>query len=116
MYEVWRNLRTITPLSKARALTVLEACQLHNSDSTSETSTQEGDEELLALSYSATEGIQGRKTIRLKKRISNTEVLLLVDSGNSRTFISEQLVQRLGLLVTQVSPVKVRVTDGGQIN
>lgn len=69
---------------------VLEACQLHNSDTASETRTQDGEEELLCLSYCATEGIQGKKTIRLQGRINNTDILLLVDSGSSSTFVTER--------------------------
>jgi len=53
------------------------------------------DEEVLSLSWSAHEGIQGRKTIRLQGLINNQEILLLVDSGSSSTFISAAAVHRL---------------------
>jgi len=53
------------------------------------------DEEVLSLSWSAHEGIQGRKTIRLQGLINNQEILLLVDSGSSSTFISAVAVHKL---------------------
>ncbi|CAN6360906.1 unnamed protein product [Urochloa humidicola] len=69
---------------------VLEVLHLEEQEDTkSDTSSQDSDEELLTLSYCAAEGIQGRKTMRLQGKINNQDILILVDSGSSATFISE---------------------------
>ena len=73
------------------------------------------DEEVLSLSWSAHEGIQGRKTIRLQGLINNQEILLLVDSGSSSTFISAAVVHRLQFQTEEASEVQVTVADGTQM-
>jgi len=49
------------------------------------------DEELLTLSFAATEGIQGKRTMRFQGMVQDSEWLLLVDSGSSTTFTVRQL-------------------------
>jgi hypothetical protein len=55
------------------------------------------EDELLTLSQCAAVGIQGRKTVRLHGRIHKQEILILVDSGSSATFISNKAVDQLKL-------------------
>lgn len=73
-------------------LEVLKIEQTTSSDSESES--QESDQEVLSLSSFAAEGVQGKKTIRLQALFQNQEILLLVDSGSSGTFVSEALVEK----------------------
>lgn len=54
------------------------------------------DEEILSLSVEALEGFQGKKTIRLQGLVHKQEVLILIDSGSSSTFISAAAAKRLG--------------------
>ncbi|CAN6284989.1 unnamed protein product [Urochloa humidicola] len=92
-------------------LEILEQ-QTSDNDATSNASTSESDEELLTLSVNAVEGTMGLKTIRLQGLIQNQEVLILVDSGSSSTFIHQDLVAQLKLPVTQITPLKVTVAGG----
>jgi hypothetical protein len=95
---------------------VLDIFQLDKSDEAlSDSTSQESDEELLTLSYCASVGIQGKRTIRLQGLLQGIEVLILVDSGSSATFINEQLVQTLKLPLTSTQPMPVTVADGGKL-
>lgn len=80
-----------------------------------DTGSLSSDEELLTLSVSAVEGIQGRKTIRLQGLVNKQEVLILLDSGSSTTFISAAAVQRLGLSPEQTHTVQVSAANGGTL-
>lgn len=51
------------------------------------------DEDLLAFSLCATNGIQGNMTIRMHGKIQNKEVLILIDSGSLSTFVSSRIVK-----------------------
>lgn len=60
---------------------VLDMLQLDKSESnSSDADSQNSDEEVLALSYCATVGIQGRKTIRVQGLIQDQEVLILIET------------------------------------
>ncbi|CAO2189278.1 unnamed protein product [Urochloa humidicola] len=95
---------------------MLEALQLdEQADNTSDTSSRDSDEELLILSYCAAARLQGRKSMRLHGLIKNQEVLILIDSGSSATFISNKLVQQLKLSTTTATPVQVTVADSSKM-
>jgi hypothetical protein len=76
----------------------------------------DSEEELLSLSYATAEGIQGPKAMRFQGIINNREVLILVDSGSSSTFVSEALVQELKLPTTPISATTVTIADGGELS
>lgn len=82
----------------------------------SDVDSHSSDEEILMLSACAAQGIQGKKTIRLQGLLQNHEVLILVYSGSSRTFISDQLVTKLNLTVTPQAVMQVTVADGGKLS
>jgi hypothetical protein len=91
---------------------------MDSSDTDSDTSDKgagDGAEEILSLSVAAIEGVQGKKTMRLQGLIQHQEVLILVDSGSSSTFIRAELVQELGLVTTKTKPAIITVADGGQL-
>jgi hypothetical protein len=62
-------------------------------DHSSDSSTKE--DEAFSLSHQAAVGIQGRKTIKLTGKVNNQEILILIDSGSSCTFLSDKAVQAL---------------------
>lgn len=95
---------------------VLDMLQLDRREScSSDAGSQNSYEEILALSYCATVGIQGKKIIRVQGLIQDQEVLILIDSGSSSTFISDTLVQQLKLPTTAIQSVQVTVADGGKL-
>jgi hypothetical protein len=56
-----------------------------------------------------------KNTLKLLARISKHQVLVLVDSGNVGTFVSERLVQTLGLLTEPCQSATFKAVDGGQL-
>jgi hypothetical protein len=93
---------------------LLEAVQESLVDDSSSTDTS-SDEELLSLSLSATVGIQGKKTMRLQGNFKWHEILILVDSGSSSTFISASLVQKLACPTEPIEAATVIVAYGATL-
>jgi hypothetical protein len=91
---------------------VLEVMQ-QGSSSTEEVDTKsissDDEEELLSLSLSAVQGIQGPKTLKLQGLIQKQEILILVDSGSSSTFISSATATRLQLPQQQAPELLVTI-------
>jgi hypothetical protein len=56
-----------------------------------------------------------RQTLKLLAQIGNQQVLVLVDSGSIRTFVSTRLVQTLGLSTVQCQQTAFKAVDGGQL-
>lgn len=73
----------------------------------------EGGSNLMHLSAAAVEGSLGAKSMRLQGWIQNQEVLLLVDSGSSHTFISAELADKLSFSSRIIKPLRVKVANGG---
>jgi len=73
-------------------------------------------EDLMAKSIQAFSGTEGSKTVRLRGHMKGKEVFMLVDSGSSTSYISDQLVSTTeqGSLLPQ--PVKVQVANGEILN
>jgi hypothetical protein len=81
------------------------------SDSVSNSS----DEEILALSAEAIAGVQGKKTMKLQGMINNIEILILVDSGSTSTFISTNMANKLSYDQEDVPAVQVQVASGDKL-
>ena len=73
------------------------------------------EEEMLPLSWYANEGTQSKRTIRLQGLINNQEILILVDSGSSSTFISSATAQKLQFHQEDTVSVQITVANGSQI-
>lgn len=69
--------------------------------------------QLMHLSQAAAEGRQGATTMRLQGWIQQHEVLMLVDSGSSHTFVSSDLAERLQFPRSATRPLRVKVANGG---
>ncbi|CAN6236915.1 unnamed protein product [Urochloa humidicola] len=76
---------------------VLDAMNVEEQNSEAVDSGTSSDEEILSMSVHAVEGIQGKKTMKLQAFIQNQEILILVDSGSSSTFINGDTAQKLKL-------------------
>ncbi|XP_004971882.1 uncharacterized protein LOC101768429 [Setaria italica] len=81
---------------------------------TSDTSS-DVDEILMQLSEATQEGTTHKKTMRLIGTIQNQQVLLLVDSGSSNTFISKKMVQALNCPMQAVASTQVVIADGTRL-
>lgn len=95
---------------------VLEAMQQEgNSDDSKDDSSNDDDDEVFQLSTCAAEGVQGKKTLKLHGLVGNQDILILIDSGSSSTFISDKTVQALQCDVSPSSVVSVTVANGQKI-
>lgn len=66
----------------------------------------------MAISVQAMKGIEGARTMRLRGFVDDQEVFMLVDSGSTRCFISEELGARIQGNKELHNPVSVRVANG----
>lgn len=72
----------------------------------------ESEEDLMALSVQALNGTEGSKTIRLRGYLQDREVFILLDSGSSHSFISDQIVTNLTSAQPLTHPVHIKVANG----
>jgi hypothetical protein len=70
--------------------------------------------ELGMISAAALQGIEPPQTVRIKGVVQGQEVLMLVDSGSTHSFISEAIAARWSG-VRQCKPMQVKVADGGTL-
>ena len=73
------------------------------------------DDVLMCISKVATTGQTTPRTVRLLGQIGEQEILILVDSGSSHSFLSETVAERLNLQVQQMNRVSVKIADGGTL-
>lgn len=57
-------------------------------------SSDSSEDEIFSLSHCASVSVQGKKTIKLHALVNNQELLVLIDSGSSSTFIVTRLLTR----------------------
>nr|XP_020152320.1 uncharacterized protein LOC109737602 [Aegilops tauschii subsp. strangulata] len=69
----------------------------------------------MAISRSALDGSVSPKAFQLLATMQGQEVLLLVDSGSSTSFIDQKLAQQLNGAAPLKQPCRVRVADGGEL-
>ena len=67
---------------------------------------------LLEVSMFALGGITGPRTMKLRGRITELKVVVMVDSGASHCFINQIAIDKLGLHVTSTGKFGVRLGDG----
>ncbi|RLM74197.1 hypothetical protein C2845_PM15G12530 [Panicum miliaceum] len=73
-------------------------------------------EQLCAISVQAVQGCEGRKTMRLHGSVHCQEVLILVDSRSSASFIGSHLLGLMPGVQKMEKALKVKVADGGQLS
>jgi hypothetical protein len=69
-------------------------------------------EEAYKLSINAISGTDREDCMRVRALIQNQVLVMLVDSGNSSSFVSQRIVDQLALSTEVVSPVRVKVANG----
>lgn len=75
-------------------------------------SDSESDTDLMSISEDAIQGTSKRKTIKLQGLVGKQSVLVLIDSGSSHNYISDQLVLALNLVTSPVQATSVHLADG----
>ena len=79
------------------------------------TSDESSDNEVFSLSQATTVGVQGRKTIKITGLVNSQEILILIDSGSSSSFLSQKTADTLKCDLTSAPPVTVTVANGEKI-
>jgi hypothetical protein len=94
---------------------ILEAVQPEQvQDDASDTSTDD-EEEVFSLSQNAIEGVQGMKTIKLSGLVNKQEILILINSGSSCSFISDKAANILQCSTISAPSVSVTGANGQQL-
>lgn len=74
--------------------------------------TDSGDD-LMSISPQAANGTYSGKTVKLLGHIQKDKVVILIDSGSSHNFISEQFVVSMSNWSRLSKPINVKIADGG---
>ncbi|KAF7826330.1 Retrotransposable element Tf2 [Senna tora] len=67
---------------------------------------------LMSLSLNSVVGITSGRTMKLMGKIRGKEVVIMIDSGATHNFISEELVKRMGLEIEKTKSYRVTLGDG----
>jgi len=101
------------------ALHVLEEfMELLSDDSLPDQNTSDSSDEdkaVFALSQSAAVGVPGKKTIKLHGIVKDQELLILIDSGSTCTFISNKMATALNCVLMPAPPIQVAVANGDKL-
>lgn len=89
---------------------------LQGPDISSEEFIVQSDDSLMAISIQAINGTESNHSIRLRGWLQGIEVLMLVDSGSTHSFVDHQLGLKLTGVKSMASPARVKVADGGHLN
>lgn len=93
----------IVPLNVVEEL--WELLQLQSSSDDDQDAESSEEDTMMKISYCASEGTTTKKTIRLQASVEGKQVLILIESGNSCSFISQQAVDKLKLKTTDAPAV-----------
>lgn len=91
---------------------LLEALQV-NEDPCGDDIVAEAENSLMAISSHAVAGVESPRSIRLRGWIQGVELLMLLDSGSTHSFLGEHISSRLQGLRNLDQPVQIKVADGG---
>lgn len=74
---------------------------------------EEQSEIFMAISHQALWGTESATSFRLRGWVQGTELLLLVDSGSTHSFIDQRIGMKLNGITPLNKPVTVKLADGG---
>lgn len=69
-------------------------------------------QQFCSLSLNAIAGTDVGEAMRLRARVKNKAMLLLVDSGSSHSFVSSAFLQQVGITPIPAAPKQVKVANG----
>lgn len=108
-HQAWCSKKVQTQLN---ALTTEELGMALTEEMLTQISQEEQEDESFYLSLHAISGVTSKECMRVRAIVGNHTLLILIDSSSSATFMSKELVERLGLQMQGCTPVKVRVVNG----
>jgi len=69
----------------------------------------------MTVSIQAVKGTESNKTVRLMGYLANQNAYMLVDSGSTTSFISQQLASHISGHSALEQPVQVKVANGNTL-
>lgn len=78
-------------------------------------SSESSGEQVMSLSSATSQGTTSKRTMWLLGYIGRRQILILIDSGSSGNFISDELVDILQLQVHTLPPVQVTIANGARM-
>ena len=109
---------TIGALIKVALHVLEEFMELISDESPPDQNTLDSSDEyeaVFALSQSAAVGVPGKKTIKLHGIVKDQELLILIDSDSTCTFISDKTATALNCVLMPAPPIQVTVADGDKL-
>ncbi|KAL5776574.1 hypothetical protein ACOSP7_009500 [Xanthoceras sorbifolium] len=70
----------------------------------------------MSISHHALTGSAGLQTIRLRGKVRNKEITILVDSGSTHNFLDPNTAKLIGIEVEETETLWVTVGGGGEIS
>ncbi|KAL5823748.1 hypothetical protein ACOSQ4_021648 [Xanthoceras sorbifolium] len=100
--------------SKKRLYMLMEKDEEDREDDTEIVEGQEKEE--MSISHHVFTGCAGLQTIRLKGKVRNREITILVDSGSTHNFLDPNTTQLTGVKIEKTETLWVTVGGGGKIS
>ncbi|CAO1939527.1 unnamed protein product [Urochloa humidicola] len=116
--EKWRPGHQCAPSVQLHAvqelleLFAVDSSMVDHSVSEADTTPNPTEQLFLALSKEAVTGVEGPRTMKLVGSIQGHNMLVLVDSGSSHTFLSQDLADRLQGVQPLAETIQVQVANG----
>lgn len=110
---MWRKVESISQVSCNLSLNAIEGLWQFCSD-TSHSDHEDSDstDDLCTISIQTVKGTEGVQIIRLRGFIQGTEAFMLVDSGSTHCFISDQSAANTPGWHALSTPIQVKVANG----
>jgi hypothetical protein len=71
---------------------------------------------LMTISTEAMSGLSAKRSMRFMGLMQAVDILILVDSGITNSFLSQSTIFKLGLESVSASPLHVQVANGGLLS
>ena len=76
---------------------------------------EEGGEEKIEISLHALRGMVTSKIIKVERRVSDSSLMILIDSGSTHSFLDEKVAKKLRCHLTGTQPLSVTVANGQKV-
>jgi hypothetical protein len=115
--EKWNPQHKYLATVSLHAMEQLWQCVTEGADLDISNATEDSDsgDELMAISIQALNGIEGSRIVRLRGHMQGKEVFMLVDSGSSHSFISEDMAYVIQHWQPLSQSVQVTVANGAKL-
>jgi hypothetical protein len=80
-----------------------------------ETEAENQEAELLSISLHALAGAVAPRTIRVREKIGEQQVVILIDTGSTHSFVDQNLAKKMKLPAKERNKLIVMVTNGETI-